>query len=189
MSHSQFHSIEFTLILAWLSLGNKHMELAGSTRYRWVVQVHHSRGFRRIHYEGIRPVFSAERVPEARVNFSSLSSRSVSATRQACVEHTTGVCRAHDRRVSYSFLLPRELVARVSLLLRVSFAEGISRSFVVVVLRYASRRVSRYLLRKQWVSLTRESALKFPLTASIQAEFYVRAVISAYQQSSVTQTT
>ena len=45
--------------------------------------------------------------------------------------------------------------------------------------------MSRYLLSKQWVSLTRETALKFPLTASIQAEFNIRAVISVYQQSSV----
>jgi hypothetical protein len=76
--------------------------------------------------------------------------------------------------------------AGVSLHLRVSFRRRqLSFPSLVVVSRYASRRVSRYLLSKQWVSLTREIALKFPLTASIQAEFNIRAVISVYQQSSV----
>jgi hypothetical protein len=54
---------------------------------------------------------------------------------------------------------------------------------LVVVSRYDPRRGSRYLLSKQWVSLTREITLKFPLTASIQAEFIIRAGVPVNQQS------
>jgi hypothetical protein len=76
--------------------------------------------------------------------------------------------------------------AGVSLHLRVSFRRRqLSLPSLVVVSRYDPRRFTRYLLSKQWVSETREIALKFPLTASIQAEFNSRAVVSVYQQSSV----
>ena len=40
MSHSQFHCIMLILRLAWLSLLDEHMLLAGSTRYRTVISFH-----------------------------------------------------------------------------------------------------------------------------------------------------
>ena len=160
------------------------MELAGSTRYRWVVHVHHSRGFRRRHYEGIRPVFTAG----VCLRHASTSLRYRSGVRVARVSRVP----AHDRRVSstsrrvpYSLLQTRRLVheSRYSSVfhsLKATLVPFSGRSS-----RYVLLRVSRYLLSKQWVPLTRESALKFPLTASIQAEFNIRAGISVYQQSSV----
>jgi hypothetical protein len=62
-----------------------------------------------------------------------------------------------------------------------ALAPFLSRRFT---LRSASS-ASRYLPIEQWVSRTRELALKSPLTASIQAEFNSRADISVYQQSRV----
>ena len=86
---------EFTLILAWLSLGNKHMELAGSTRYRWVYTT--AEDFVETTLRGYSPCLSAERVPETPVNFTSLSSQEL-----------------------VSLLQPRSLPSGVALLLRVS---------------------------------------------------------------------
>jgi hypothetical protein len=100
---------------------------------------------------------------------------------------------AHDRRVSSTsqacaLLAPSSPTTPCrSLATAPCFIRRRKLSFpsLVVVSRYDCRRVFRYLLSKQWVSLTRETALKFPLTASIQAEFNIRAEISVYQQSSV----
>jgi hypothetical protein len=103
--------------------------------------------------------------------------QSCAGTRQACVEHTSVACLTPSTPMT-----PCRSLATAPCFIR---RRQLSFPSLVVVLRYASRRVSRYLLSKQWVSLTRETALKFPLTASIQAEFNIRAVISVYQQSSV----
>jgi hypothetical protein len=112
---------------------------------------------------GYSPCLSAERVPETPVNFTSLSSQEL-----------------------VSLLQPRSLPSGVALLLRVSsWRRELSFPSFAVTSRYVSHRVTRYLLSKQWVSSTRETSLKFPLTASIQAEFNNRAVIPVYQQSSV----
>jgi hypothetical protein len=62
-----------------------------------------------------------------------------------------------------------------------ALAPFLSRRFT---LRSRSR-VDRYQPIRQWVSCTRELALKSPLTASIQAEFNSRADIPVYQQSRV----
>lgn len=125
------------------------------------VHVHHSRGFRRNHYEGIRPVFSAG----------------------VCLRHASTSLRYRVRSLTPSTpMTPCRSLATAPCFIR---RRQLSFPSLVVVLRYASRLVDRYLLSKQWVSLTRESALKFPLTASIQAEFNIRAGISVYQQSSV----
>jgi hypothetical protein len=122
----------------------------------------HSRGFRRNHYEGIRPVFSAG----------------------VCLRHASTSLRYRVTSEAHSFH-PDDSCQESRYCSVFHFSEATLVASFVVTSRYVRRRVTRYLLSKQWVSLTRESALKSPLTASIQAEFNSRAVISVYQQSSV----
>jgi hypothetical protein len=141
------------------------------------VRVHHSRGFRRNHYEGIRPVFSAGVC--LRHASTSLRYRSgVRGTRQSCVEHTSVVCLTRSFKPDDS--LNESRYSSVFHSLKATLVPFFSRSFTLRFPSCVSLSAS-----KQWVPLTRESALKFPLTASIQAEFNIRAVISVYQQSSV----
>lgn len=103
-------------------------------------------------------------MPETPVNFSSLSGGVCGITPSAPMTRatslTTSPCFSSRRELSFPSL--------------------------VVVSHYVSRRNSLSICpSKQWVSRTREIDPKFPLTASIQAEFNSRAVVSVYQQRSV----